>query len=157
VCALAIGGFGAAPSYGTAVLMRCLPGLLNGITGALKTIIGESFDGDGQARALSALSCAWGIGETAVLSYSLVSCKQRGEMGAKWRCQCSILAGPLQAPLLAACLEAPSRTLAESWGPACLSAGLGSSSTGSRSSCRVQQLERFPALQQSSGNRVPGC
>ena len=69
VCALAIVGFGAAPSYGMAVLMRCLPGLLNGITGALKTIIGESFDGDGQARALSALSCAWGIGETDIISY----------------------------------------------------------------------------------------
>lgn len=63
VCAIAIVGFGAAPSYSMAVLMRCLPGLLNGITGALKTIIGESFDGDGQAQALSALSCAWGIGE----------------------------------------------------------------------------------------------
>lgn len=32
--------------------------------GALKTIIGELFAGNanGQARALSALSCAWGVG-----------------------------------------------------------------------------------------------
>ena len=55
----------------------------------------------------------------------------------------------VQVPSLAAFLEAPSRTLAESWGPACPSAGLGNSSTDSPSSCHVQQLEHFPALQQS--------
>lgn len=63
VCTLAIVGFGAAPSYRFAVFTRFCGGFFNGITGSLKTIIGESFDGDGQARALSALSCAWGIGE----------------------------------------------------------------------------------------------
>ncbi len=43
--------------------LKCLNMLKFVLRRALKTIIGESFDGDGQARALSALSCAWGLGQ----------------------------------------------------------------------------------------------
>lgn len=121
VCALAIVGFGAAPSYGMAVLMRCLPGLLNGITGALKTIIGESFDGDGQARALSALSCAWGIGETDLVSFPCIRCELHGESdetGIGRRCQCSTsgwcCAGTVVGSLLGGSLADPCRELGTS-------------------------------------------
>ena len=62
----------------------------------------------------------------------------------------------LQGPWLAASLEARLQTLAESWGPACLFVGLGSSSTDSHSFCHVQQLGHSPALQQLSGKWTLG-
>lgn len=64
VCTFSVVAFGASGNYGQAAAARFCGGFFNGITGALKTIVGELFAGNsnGQARAMSALSCAWGVG-----------------------------------------------------------------------------------------------
>ena len=54
---LSLVGLGSARSYWIAIVVRFLGGLLNGIIGALKTCIAESFDEAGQTQARAAISC----------------------------------------------------------------------------------------------------
>eukprot|EP00873_Tetraselmis_striata_P027647 jgi/Tetstr1/447911/TSEL_035219.t1 len=62
--ALTVLAFGWATTYKAACAARFFGGLMNGIMGSLKTMIGESCDAVSQGRALVYLTMSWGVGST---------------------------------------------------------------------------------------------